>query len=240
MARFLKDKGLLIQHIPRCGGTWVQKALEILSMYGVRTSKWISKQPTHIPKKHALLSHYYRNSMPNVKAIAVFVRHPIGFYESNWRWIQRCTLRHQKMLALQGGRPWTWHPQAPAARRLLELPKDATFNDWVFLMLEKEPMWYTRLVDLYVGPRGGEFCQYIGHTESLLNDFISLMRSVGYGDIIEQAIDQLKRLGRVNAAPVGGVSWDDDLLRRVCESEKDVIDRFYAQVQHARKEEVAR
>ena len=213
MARYLKKARALFQHIPRTGGSWVEKAIDLC---GVARIGWLEKQPPWIPRKHALLSHYYHKPMAEVEFVFAFVRHPIPYYESVWKWLGK-----------NGGtkimRPaWTWHPHATAARWY-----QPDFDDWLYLMLEKEPLWYTRLIEQYVGPRGGEYCNFIGRTEHLLGDFCQVMNSLGYVEQVEHNQDGLSKMGRRNVINQD-IEWSPDLKAKMLETEQIVIERFYA------------
>jgi len=214
MARYLVKAKALFQHIPRTGGSWVEKAIDLCKIHRVG---WLEKQPPWLPRKHALLNHYYREQMAEVKFVFAFVRHPVAYYESVWKWLGK-----------HGGdnimRPaWSWHPHQTASRWY-----QPDFDDWVFLMLENEPLWYTRLIEQYVGPRGGEFCNFIGRTEHLLEDFYEAMSSIGYD--IEIHRSGLAALGKRNAIDQT-IQWSDDLQTRVLKTEWAMIERFYTGTQ---------
>ncbi len=180
MARLLSKHKVLIQHIPRTGGTWQEMALDIA---GIRVNRWLDKQPPWIPKKHALLNHYHRRQLMQAKYVAAFVRHPIAYYESIWKWLSELRPRDFKTIETR----WNWHPKRSVARHY---SKD--FNAWVFAVLKAEPLWYTRLVEQYVGPEGGEFCDFIGRTETLTEDFLDLLSIVGYGEEVEKARSEMR------------------------------------------------
>ena len=226
MARYLPDSGLLIQHIPRTGGTWVEKALDQLPMKKV---KWVEKQPDWIPKKHALLSHYFRDQLACVKYVAAFVRCPVPYYSSVWRWLVDSERRKQELRPGRSSAEITihsrsWHPHRTATIQWLEAGGlEGTFNDWVYLMLEKEPMWYTRLLEQYVGPPGGEFCDFIGRTENLTSDLILLLETLGY----RFDVAMVTSTSRANQSkePLGDI--DKSLISRIEDTEFQVIERFY-------------
>jgi len=218
MARLLSKEGVLFQHIPRTGGTWIEKVLDELK--GVKVVGWYSKQPKWLPKKHCLLSHYYRSSIHQVRWIWANVRYPIAYYESVWKWLKRSTR------SIKVETKWTWHPHAKAAHWYKEC-LDGTFNDWIYLMLEKEPGWYTRLIESYVGPDGGEFCDYIGRTEFLFDDFIDAMKRFGYESEVEKSLEAIKAVKKANTTSTDRIEWDDDLKCWMLRSEKLMIDRFY-------------
>lgn len=216
MARMIEVGGRwhLFLHIPRTGGTWVEAAIDEIGIPRRR----MTRLPSWIPKKHALLSHYLPADLASMESSFAFVRHPVAYYESVWKWLDRSPK------GLRMRKSWTWHPFLPASRQFEEC-RGGDFNDWVFLMLQKEPMWVTRLVRSYVGPEGGEFCSFIGRAESLEDDFLSAIRSFGF-PIGEDDVSRVRFLGPRNGIPMQ-VEWSKDLKEKVLESERIVIRRFY-------------
>lgn len=212
MTRFLPESGALFQHIPRTGGTFVEDALTALE---IRTTHWTKQRPG-MAKKHALLSHYHRKYMPDVKLVVAFVRHPVNYYASVWKYMRdsrNCSRRRLNRMIVKH----SWHPFRRAG--LLFKPD---FCEWMEAMLEDEPAWATRLMSLYVGPEGGEFCRFIGRTETLESDLIELLIGLG----CKPDPRRLSALGRVNAS-VCSCLIPDDLRERICREERVLIRRFY-------------
>lgn len=226
MARFLNDPPILIQHIPRTGGTWIQYAVE--SLYaddeyarvlrgGDLATNPRSWHPTWAPKKHCLLHHYYAGRIPPDAVIACFVRHPLAYYESTWRYLER--IGRAKRLHICQSRKWPWHPQREPAEKWLP-----DFNAWAMRMTEEVPGWATRLFEAYTGPRGAEICSFIGRTETLQDDFVRLLRMHGHEDRDTSAVELIPQQ---NAAPNAEVEWDTLVMAAVLCSENVAVDRWY-------------
>ena len=196
MARFLSSSRALFQHIPRTGGTWVEQAIDYL---GIHRSRWICKQPRRLPRKHALLRHYYPNEAAKVNYVFTFVRHPVSYYESNWRWLNgfRKNKRSIQRIAnpKRSGQQWDWHPQRIPAKHF-----HPDFNVWMQRILDNEPAWCTRLFEWYCGPEGGEYCNYIGRQESLVHDFIEVIASYLNYDLTDEQIAGLHELNEKNSS----------------------------------------
>jgi len=212
MARYLPDTKTLIQHIPRCAGTFVEKAIEAADIKFVR---WVSKQASWLPKKHSMLNHYHRNQMARVENVAAFVRHPITYYESVFKWLTRMKGKHKGMHD-----HWRWHPHKTADHWYEEA--NGHFDDWVWLILRKEPMWYTRMIEQYVGPDGGEFCDFIGRTESVAADLADLLTHLGYS-FKPHAFASVERKNAI----VSDLVWKGSLKDDVLAVERLVVERFY-------------
>lgn len=209
MARYLLESKALFLHVPRTGGSWVERAIDLCQ---IKRVGWLEKQPLYLPRKHCLLSHYHRTEMAKVDYVFAFVRHPVAYYESVWKWLGRNRNFMQSH--------WRWHPHRAAGE--LYRPE---FDDWVDAMLTNEPLWCTRLFEQYVGPPGGEFCNYIGRTETLARDFREVMEHLGHEENVKLHRPELEALGKVNNID-RKLSWSAPLLAKVLETERSVIERF--------------
>lgn len=209
--RYLKDTRTLILHVPRTGGSWIERAVGLLR---IPASRWSRTGNRGTPKKHAPLQMLKPQNRMSVDYSAAFVRHPIQYYASVWKYLST------RGAAVSRGR-WSWHPW----RKQIELwQPDMTFDDWVWLTLRKDPQWYTRLLEVYIGPPGGELVDFVGRNEHLLADFARLLELRGYD--VRRRVGELQQLGWVNATS-GGVNWQDGLMAEVLDSERLAIERFY-------------
>jgi hypothetical protein len=220
MARFLVESRTLFQHVPRTGGTFVE---EVIDQSGIQCNRWISKQDNRLcPKKHSLLAHYHRHQMALVDRVVCFVRHPVEYYSSVWRYLHDAAQFSKRwesgrMSALW--RKWRWHPFKQAAR--LYRPD---FAEWTEAVIESEPCWATRLMSLYVGPEDGEFAAFIGRTETLEADLLEVLERLGH------RIDEKLILGRgrVNQSKTAPIPIPSELQERICREERVLIRRFYS------------
>lgn len=220
MAR-LDQNGVFFHHIPRTGGTWVEQAIKISPGRWIRMS---GKAREGLPQKHKLISHYRFDQMYRLKYVFTFVRHPIGYYESVWKWLSiagkasrnwcggRKARRAQKLLS--------WHPKREACRIW-----DHDFSTWIRNMIQFQPCYVTRLYEQFCGPDGGEFCNYIGRMETLEMDFFSVMKIVGIE--IKECEREIKELGIINPSSDMDVKWDDGLKKEMMWMERLAIQRFY-------------
>lgn len=219
MARYLTKSRALFQHVPRTGGSWVEKAIDLC---GIERVGWLEKQPPWLPRKHALLGHYHRRPLARVEFVFAFVRHPIPYYESTWKWLRANGAEFMQ-------KHWTWHPHMTAARHY-----HSDFNRWVEAMLNEEPLWYTRLIEQYVGPEGGEFVDWIGRTETMTVDLPVLLESLGYRAEVKRYRDELQALSNTNVIPER-IDWSPGLPARVERAERSVIERFCTGTNEARR-----
>ena len=203
MSVLLIDKGVLFHHIPRTGGTTVEKVLEGLQLNFRRAAR-----------KHMRLSHYSKWQRVHIRRIFTFVRNPFDYYGSVWKWLTSLTVRQ-----LHWTKDQLWHPHCTAAQCYHQ-----DFNRWVCCLLDREPCWYTRIVEQYVGPAHAEYCQFIGRTETLLHD-------------LEFALKKYRVIGRWDKLPKVArehqiqkkVVWQEEVCTRVRLEERLVFTRFYGE-----------
>ncbi len=208
--RYLPDSKALFLHIPRTGGVWVNKALNVLQIKHNIT--WRKDIPIKIPRNHQLILHLPIKRLCSVSFRFAFVRHPIAYYESVWKWLN---------VGIQMRRHWKWHPFLSAHK--LYSPD---FNQWIRRMLDEESAWYTRLVESYVGPKGGEFVDYIGKTETLSTDLKKVLVKLGYAEQVSKHWAEVEKLQRIHEIKQN-VQWNMRLKKRILATECLVIKRFY-------------
>lgn len=202
----------------------MEQALDIMRV-GMR--RLLQNEPLWLLKKHRTWSQYARYcparwiDWSRLNCTAAFVRHPVAYYESVWRWLKRTRHRGRKHFARVVDH-WAWHPHSRAAELY-----GPDFSVWVERILEDQPAWYTRLVEMYVGPCGGEVCDFVGRTETLTRDFLRLMHLLGYGESLEQNKMELFDLPRQGESKYPRPAWNDGLQERMLKVEHEVVDRFY-------------
>jgi len=149
------------------------------------------------------------------------VRHPIDYYESVWSWLKK----NPHGTADDIAKVWSWHPLMRPAQLF-----DLDFNAWVNQLIDDQGDWITRLFWMYVGPEGGEFCQYIGHTETLEKDFIKVLGLLGYDELVKNEKETIEKTrkphqsGRVRET----ITWDSATRKRAETTESLIIKRWYS------------
>jgi len=219
MSRYLSESKALFLHIPRTGGSWIERAF---LRWGIGQVKRYDVADRYRPRKHTLLGYYRNQSLIDVEFVFSFVRHPVSYYESVWRWLTSAMDVRKKDFG-NDKRPWSPNTEAYKWYR----PK---FTDWVELMLEHQPGWVTRLFELYIGPEKGEFCCYVGRMESLLDDFCEVMSLLGYDKQVDKNKgERIHYTNSVRCAVVPRVIWPEDLRQQVERTERLIIRRFYSE-----------
>lgn len=216
MSRFLNQAEMLWLHIPRTGGEWIEKAISVMD---IQYTPWRWRMTYGVPRRHALLRHYDRRAMCRVKLSAAMIRNPVDYYISVWRHLSQAGPKNREKLI----QTFRWHPHADVCRMW-----SSKFETWASQVCYELPGWYSRIVDLYVGPNGGEFSTYIGRTEYLVEDFKTIMTFVGYKSNLEANRHKISAIGRVNGSPsIPKPSVTDNITDLIEKSEHEILDRFY-------------
>jgi len=188
----------LFIHVPKTAGTWVT---EVLSKTGFVTKQYV---PFHWPLE-SLRSMWREQRERQLPFTWAFVRHPLSWLESAWKY--------------QRGRKWV--DSGPLA----EFRSDV-FEDFVRQLLAKRPGHVTGVFESYVG-KPGDKIDYIGRYENLRSDTIEALRRAGE----KASVDVIRRAPPRNVSPPGDVSLPNDLRQAVLESEQGAIQRFYGRSQ---------
>jgi len=186
MSYYLPERRALFLHVPRTGGTWIKEA-----MFRARIpmDKWKKVCPRYRPYKHTILPHYFQDRLSQVDYIFTCVRHPFDYYVSIWRFTTRCVINRPEEM-----RHRVLDVNDLAAISEAEIRWKPNFDEWLDEMLEEEPGWVTRWFERYVGPDRGEFCHYIGRTETLEQDFLAVMKILGYEDQARSKWDEIENI----------------------------------------------
>ena len=210
----------LFLHIPRTGGGWIQHVTNKLEIPRSLSQR---KYPKTLFANHRLLGHYILEQSKfdfDIRYIWSLVRHPISFYESVWGWLHKNPHDNREHIRSE----WSWHPLMRAAQLF-----DEDFNVWVEKMLEEEGSWVTRLFWMFLGPPGGDFCQFVGRTETIEDDFFYMLRQMGYGELLEEKKDYVNSLKVPHSSKKAQsiVFWDNGLKSDVLREERLMVNRWY-------------
>ena len=223
MSYYLPEKRALFLHVPRTGGTWIKEAM---FQAGIPMNKWGRIGEPYRPKKHTIIPHIRPDLWARVGVVFAFVRHPVPYYVSVWRFATRSWAdRPDKM---------QWAVQErndPAAINEAIFRWKPNFDEWLDEMLEEEPGWVTRWFERYVGPPGGEFCHFVGRTETIESDLERVMRMLGYGKQWDEKRERIAQIhhakNRIRSVKAPNVEVTDEQRARIERSERVTIRRFF-------------
>ena len=198
MSLYVPELDLLFVHIPKTGGTWVGRAIEACG-YAVEQAKGAG-------------SHNLRMAYGHDCTAFTVIRHPLAWYTSVWRGLKSSWGERRSRDWSGMHRTPTWSP----LRLLTETCGDPDFSTFVRNVLRRQPGFYTRMVEWYVGPPGAPLVDLVGRTEMLV-------------PLMQEIVPEWKWPAEwPEAANVGtGVTvFDRELLCELNRSEQVVLERF--------------
>lgn len=114
-----------------------------------------------------------------------------------------------------------WHP-AHTLRPLMS----PDFDEFIYNIVTEVPGHLTWMFEAYAGARSRPKVQYVGRTETLVDDLVTILNelNVSYDE------EKLRNTPVVNQSNcrLDDPKWDDSLKARVLELESEVTDRFYS------------
>jgi hypothetical protein len=203
MALFLPDYSTVIYHVPKCGGMWVEEAC-------LRAGLAIIHLPS--PRDPSRADRHLTPAMRPLACdlTACFVRHPIAWYESWWKYHVGVPHNWQD---------WPWHPT-----HRLNAIREMDFNRWVDRMVDAGGL-YGELLSHYTGPLDAPTCGFIGRVERMADDFLRLLAAIDH-PVDPEVIRQLKPIHRT-PSKVGAPVWQDAQRRAVERCEQQIINTWY-------------
>ena len=169
-------------HIPKTGGTWVKHVLKerklIRAQLGHQHSDW-DRAYWHDKLHHDLKVARYlaRRAIRSPRAQArmepgsfrfCFVREPLRWYESYWRFMQSLDWGWKNWGDEKD--PYKWHPCA-----MINQLGDSDFNSFVAKVNQKRPGYVTELYSWYVRPGIG----FVGQQEHMHRDLARAFALMG-------------------------------------------------------------
>lgn len=219
----LLNNGSVFFHIPKTGGTWVYNVLESLGLIKSRLGHvhadyfhayWnqmlLTPNEIFLNKFKTLLG-YRQNSaaMPTNTFSFCFVREPLAWYESYWKYMQSLGWPTWG----EAGDPRQWHPCC----YLNGLGSD-DFGIFTSRVLAKRPGFVSELYGWYTHPA----ISFIGKQEYLSKDLAEALRilNIPNNDL------NLRARENVSDSPEQSVSWDPRLAEDILHSEAAAYRRY--------------
>ena len=190
---YLPNSKTMVLHIPKCGGVWVASAIQ------ATTIKWYPYRLQHDDLSCA--------DHPDAENIVVFVRHPVEWYRSYWRYRMQQDLIGAWLLFDCG------HPT-----ERLDACGSSNFETFVENCLAKFPGYVTTMFGMFTN----NWDVNIGQQEYLRADLCTQLSRV------DEKFDEeiIMNHPRQNTSKGPEVKWPDKLWQRVADAEQVALERY--------------
>ena len=224
MALLLKN-GAVFLHVPKTGGTWIRQVLQELDLvegplghghndferaywhdklhHNLQVVRYILREWVHSPRAQ-------KKMKPGAFKFC-FVREPLSWYESWWRFMMSLDWRRLG----DENDPHKWHPNA-----MLHGLGDPDFNQFMRNLNRKRPGYVTEMYGWYVRPG----VNFVGKMENMQQDLLKAFSLMGLN------IDEKRVLAvaRQNESPshIPKPEWDPAVKRETLRCEYAGYIRF--------------
>jgi hypothetical protein len=185
-------------HVPKTGGTWV---------WGALVAAGVEIEVLGLPPPDARTNHWGLRETEDYddRFTIAFVRHPLDWWRSLWAWRMR-----------DG-----WDPRS----KMDSIAGSEDFNTFIERIVEHFPGHLETLFARYIGPPSRPIT-FIGRYEALVDDLARALREAGE-DFDEHAL-RSNPPALVSDYERFPALYRQDLAVRLADSERAVIERFYA------------
>ena len=219
MAFLLKD-GSIFLHIPKTGGTWVEKVLQENNLlqkplfrnktnYRMSYSAHIDLSITISFLNSPIMKlRYPLHKKATDPFIFVFIRNPIDWYQSYFKYLFKVKFKEYSNSI------YSLHPMAS-----LNNCYSKNFNTFVENILKKEPGYLTNLYARYIH---SDKVSYIGKQENLAKDLIEALKKTNL------VFDERKILEfpAINKSEEQEIKWSQKNYDAILKHERLIFTRF--------------
>ncbi|MFW5760160.1 MAG: sulfotransferase family 2 domain-containing protein [Cyclobacteriaceae bacterium] len=227
MAILLKS-GAVFLHIPKTGGSWVHKVLKEQNLIKIEFSHKHAdmERVLNFPRFYTggfihqswkLKTLHLHEEIKNAYKFC-FVRHPLSWYESYWRFMTG--LNWDKFHELEYKRKYlrgrVWHPNL-----VLENIGGPDFNQFIQNVIKEYPGYVTEFYGWYTLPF---HINFIGKQENMKEDLIKVLTDLG--EKFDK--DKIYKVGKENQSKqqVQIPKWDENLKEEILKLEYAAFKRY--------------
>lgn len=225
MAILLKEKVIFL-HIPKTAGSWIVSLLRDLDLYETevgpahadyeRVFNFSGHYVGNYLRKSIRYNCFFDSHLKNCRSFA-FVRNPVSYYESWWRFMEDQNWRkfsRDQNASRFGLKADLWHPY-----KQMESWGRVSFDEFVERVISDCPGFVSSLYEKYI-PFGTHVV--VGKQENLVSDFKKII-SLFYGETFAAGIPSKPA---VNRSRTPSPRWDCNLRKEVIRTEYSAFRRF--------------
>jgi hypothetical protein len=188
-------------HIPRTGGMWVTKALQVagIPINSVVANK-VSEKSSEWALRHSIVHSPLSNVHCQGRKTFSFVRHPCSWFQSYWCFQMRSQWRHLKK-----------------GDSFYECQADQ-FEEFALRVVQYQPGFVSRMYKTYLFDEK-RAVDFVGRQEQLVDELICVLRS-NNEEFNEKALRRVASLNEASAL--------DDWKQRCIFHSKEIFDRIVA------------
>lgn len=203
------NKGEVFVHVPKAGGTFIRRALDHLRITQRHLEDDSSHRTTRVLKEHL-------NWGGNYPFIFCFVRHPLTWYESYYKFMCKRRLDVSSYPSFKHKN----YPLLILENLLIQLKtRDAlSFDNFIKKVLQERPGFVSELYACYDTFE----CSFVGKQENLRKDLITVLKSRKYKFNSSEIIN----FGTINKSSGIEIKWDSGLRREILATEIICLRRY--------------
>lgn len=229
MAILLKC-GATFLHIPKTGGSWVEKVLEDCDLIKAKFShkhadmERVLNYPRHYTGNYIRQCLYFKKDIYEEIRDSYkfcFVRNPFQWYESYWRYCLKLEWRLPKIQ--NKTYPLYWHKRSVSlhpTELIIRNCKDQDFNKFMEKVVQSFPGFLTKLYGLYASHE----IDFIGKQETLTDDLISILKKTK----VDFDENKIRRVNKVNESKINGntLSWNKEIRNEIYKLEYPIFFKY--------------
>lgn len=210
MSLILNKTQALFLHLPKTGGTFIKKVFKEL---GIKTHENFI-----VPDKVAKFHAYPHQIKYNYNYSFVFVRHPVSWYESFWKFTLPKIQKGPKRWWIPSWVNSEWH----CLREIEDCVSD-NFQEFISNIIKSNPGYLTRVYENFVGPAAHHYVDFVGKNENLAQDLLKVLNHLEY----DVSLKDITSIEKQNVSEGPKPEWRESDKEKIMYLEQGILKRFY-------------